>query len=481
MSLDHLIPDVRRMMSEGHGDRKIGEGLGITRHQARNLMRDVERADGVAAPVVPFAEALQHDPEAWAIRINARWRQSRENIIETGRLLLDAKAACPHGSFENEVMTRLHFSPNVAQRLMAIARDPRLSNPAHVQLLPPSWGTLYELTKLSDEEFDRGVQEQIIRPDMERKEVEILRPIPHRERPETSFDGARPVVPGDVAGDDANGLRTYKGEATDSPSAHRSPPTSTSGSLAADIGTTQSEDRASPALSETPSMPGGGLAIAHNRIEPSDSLDYFPTPPWATRALFEHAFVDLPNPADNCWNVWEPACGEGHMAEVLREYCGDVEATDIFDYGYGGRALDFLSEEASNACPDWIITNPPFGENSIPFVERALDIAQAGVAMFVRLQWLEGVGRYERIFRDRPPTRIAFFAERVPLHKDRWEPEGGTMTAYIWMIWVKDAEPRAPFWIPPGCREALTKPDDAERFTQKPVVRRGNEAAEAAE
>jgi hypothetical protein len=135
-----------------------------------------------------FADALKLDPEAWAIRINARWRQSRENIIETGRLLLDAKGACPHGKFEKEVVTRLHFSPNVSQRLMAIARDPRLSNPAHVQLLPPSWGTLYELTKLSDEEFDRGVQEHIIRPDMERKEVEILRPTPHRERADNGSD-----------------------------------------------------------------------------------------------------------------------------------------------------------------------------------------------------------------------------------------------------------------------------------------------------
>lgn len=44
MSVD-LIPEVRRLMSEGKGDRVIGETLDITRHQARNLMRDVERMD----------------------------------------------------------------------------------------------------------------------------------------------------------------------------------------------------------------------------------------------------------------------------------------------------------------------------------------------------------------------------------------------------------------------------------------------------
>jgi len=64
---------------------------------------------------------------------------------------------------------------------------------------------------------------------------------------------------------------------------------------------------------------------------------------------------------------------------------------------------------------------------------------------------------------------ISFFAERVNLCKGRWEPAGSTATAYIWLVWAKDSSPRAPYWIPPGCREALTKPDDAERFTLHPV------------
>lgn len=46
MSLDHHLPEVRRLMSENKGDRVIAETLDITRHQARNLMREVERANG---------------------------------------------------------------------------------------------------------------------------------------------------------------------------------------------------------------------------------------------------------------------------------------------------------------------------------------------------------------------------------------------------------------------------------------------------
>ena len=215
-------------------------------------------------------------------------------------------------------------------------------------------------------------------------------------------------------------------------------------------------------------LPNGTRAIIASRQEPKDSLDYFPTPPWATRVLIERIFPRLGRPAMRI--AWEPACGEGHMAEVLAEYFSDVQATDIFDYGYGDVPIDFLTEDAGVA-PDWIITNPPFGEKSEQFVLRALDLANVGVAMFVRLQWLETNGRYERIFRDRPPTLIAFFAERVNLCKGRWEPDGSTATAYIWLIWVKGMAPRAPFWIPPGQREALTRPDDADRFTAHPVIR----------
>lgn len=235
-------------------------------------------------------------------------------------------------------------------------------------------------------------------------------------------------------------------------------------------------------------MQGGvmesGRAIMASRVEPNDSLDYFPTPPWATRALVEHVLPRLKSLAElgQSW-AWEPACGEGHIAEVLSEYFADVFATDIFDYGYGaladfletGNVADMLGGEAHTV--DWIITNPPFGDKSEAFVLRAIALAGTGVAMFVRLQWLETEGRYERIFKDHPPTLIAFFAERVNLCKGRWEPEGSTATAYIWLIWVIGQAPQPPFWIAPGCRDSLSRPDDAERFTQHPVARRRQEVA----
>jgi hypothetical protein len=399
--------------------------------------------------LVPVFDLL--DPQVWATRISERWRASIEAIIDVGRLLGEAKVSLPHGAFGSMIENDLPFSASTAQRLMAIARDPRLSNPAHVQLLPASWGTLYELTKLSDEEFAEAIENNIIRPDMLRGEAELIRPLIHlqnEESPAKATEGkaGMAVVEDHVRRSTAGtGLRVGEAGAVQP---------ATSEIMDATAGET--------APNSTPT-PSGGLAIAHQRIEPVDSLDFFPTPPWATRAFVEHVLTHLDR-RGHCQfqTVWEPACGEGHMAEPLKEYFREVQATDIADYGYGIHGVDFLDDHPPMAI-DWIITNPPFN-TSADFVLKALQFAGTGVAMFVRLTWLESVGRYERIFRDHPPTLLAIFSERVPLHKGRWEDEGTTMTAYIWMVWIKGADPRAPFWIPPGCRETLTKPDDAKRF-----------------
>jgi hypothetical protein len=207
----------------------------------------------------------------------------------------------------------------------------------------------------------------------------------------------------------------------------------------------------------------GFTAVMAQRREPPNALDFFPTPPWATRALFRYVLPVLG--IGEIGRVWEPACGAGHMAEVIAEFAREpVIATDIFDYGYGARLLDFLEERpAFRACADWIVTNPPF-KPADRFALRALELAEVGVALLLRTQWLESEERYFSIFRDRPPTLFAPFVERVPMLRGRWDPDASTATSYSWFIWLRGVAPRAPFWIPPGCRTALTHADDRKRF-----------------
>lgn len=217
-------------------------------------------------------------------------------------------------------------------------------------------------------------------------------------------------------------------------------------------------------------IPAGHTAVMASRREPPDSLDFFPTPPWATRALCEHVLPHLGLQQDLQFEAcWDPACGEGHMIEVLLEYFGGGGwGSDIFDYGRNYRTEDFLDDRTVIGCPssglgpEFIITNPPF-RPATAFTLRALTLAPV-VAMLLRTVWVEGVERYETLFRDRPPTLLAPFVERVPMTKGRWDPDAGTATSYAWFVWVRGRAPLAPFWIPPGCRQRLTKPTDRTRF-----------------
>ncbi len=201
-------------------------------------------------------------------------------------------------------------------------------------------------------------------------------------------------------------------------------------------------------------------AVMAQRTEPSNSLDDFPTPPWATRALLEFVLRnETKAPAQ--LSCLEPACGAGHMAKVLTEYFKEVTYYDVHDYGFG-QQRDFLKGPYPVDTWDWVITNPPF-RLAEDFVIRSLEIAREGVAIIARTVFIESVGRYEKLFKLRPPTIYAQFTERVPMVKGRLDKKATTATSYCWLVWLKSAVVDAPHlvWIPP-CRKKLERSGDYE-------------------
>ena len=196
-------------------------------------------------------------------------------------------------------------------------------------------------------------------------------------------------------------------------------------------------------------------AVMSQRIEPRDSPDDFPTPPWATRALMEHVIGTHQVSTLSCL---EPACGAGHMVKPLNEYFQEVRYADAFDYGFGP-IQDFLSLPFETNAVDWVITNPPF-RLAEQFVERSMDVARIGAAMLVRTVFLESVGRYNRLFQHNPPSKFAQFVERVPMVKGRLDKKASTATGYAWLVWEHgNRDESKVVWIPP-CRRKLERPHD---------------------
>ena len=210
-------------------------------------------------------------------------------------------------------------------------------------------------------------------------------------------------------------------------------------------------------------------AVMSQRHEDSDSLDYFPTPPWATRALFwevlmQPQFALFPRIEKSDDRCLEPACGGGHMVKVLSEHFSKVESCDIADYGQD-RIQDFLALEYSQVIGayDYIITNPPFNLAE-EFVRKALPMTRKCVAIFARTQFMESIGRYERLFKPNPPAIIAQFSERVPIVKGRLSATASTATSYAWFIWRTDQnnDQTELVWIPPSRRVFEKNADYAE-------------------
>lgn len=181
-------------------------------------------------------------------------------------------------------------------------------------------------------------------------------------------------------------------------------------------------------------------AVMQQRHEALDSLDDFPTPPFATRAMIGEVlkprFGDLSG-----LSVWEPCCNRGYMARPLAETFATVHATDIADYGWTGQqaCIDFLTGAPPAAVAehgvDWIISNTPFARAD-EFVHRALDLKpRCGVAFILRTAFLEGDERYRDLYSKHPPFIVAQHVERVPMKRGAYDPQAGTATSYSWFVW----------------------------------------------
>ena len=182
----------------------------------------------------------------------------------------------------------------------------------------------------------------------------------------------------------------------------------------------------------------GGFKPTTKRFADLDGPDFFPTPAWATYALIDN------EPFRG--EVWESACGNGAMSEVLLKADQPVISTDLYDRGYGDSGIDFLN---STVRAQNIVTNPPYNAAE-GFVRSGLRAADRKFALLLRLAFLEGAGRQRTIFSEAPPSRVWVFSERITFYPDGAVQKGSGTTAYAWFVWDKDASGTELKWFKPG-------------------------------
>ena len=183
----------------------------------------------------------------------------------------------------------------------------------------------------------------------------------------------------------------------------------------------------------------GGFKPTLKRFADLEGPDFFPTPAWATFALIDNERFQ--------GDIWEPACGDGAMSEVLAKTDRPVSSSDLFDRGYGDAGIDFLSPRRKAAN---IVTNPPYNAAE-GFVRSGLEAAGSKFAMLLRLAFLEGANRQRTIFSAAPPSRVWVFSERITFYPSGAERKGTGTTAYAWFVWDKNAPGATELrWFKPG-------------------------------
>lgn len=164
------------------------------------------------------------------------------------------------------------------------------------------------------------------------------------------------------------------------------------------------------------------------RGEEAEEHDYYATEPRAIELLLEKEKFSK--------NIWEPACGEGHISKVLEAHGYNVVSTDLVDRGYGMGGRDFLEDPCFPTFDGDIITNPPY-KYAREFVEKAIRRVKPGckVAMFLKLTFMEGKGRRD-LFKNHPPRTVYVSSARLKCGKNG-DFTGASMVAYAWFVWQK--------------------------------------------
>jgi hypothetical protein len=182
-------------------------------------------------------------------------------------------------------------------------------------------------------------------------------------------------------------------------------------------------------------MAGVSLITGGKGNSKRDKTDFYPTPVPSTLALLDSGYLEY-----DYKSILEPAAGKGDIVKVVKHYYPNakIDAFDLYDYGSEivKPGKNFLTDEYDKY--DLVITNPPYNSKILmPFVEKAIEVANKSVAMFLKITFLEGKKRYDFFKNNKMLKYVLVFSDRQPLYKNGIVDNSGNAICYAWYIWDK--------------------------------------------
>jgi len=159
--------------------------------------------------------------------------------------------------------------------------------------------------------------------------------------------------------------------------------------------------------------------------------DFYPTPEFATRELLAR-FPHIGG------NIIECCAGDGAISQILATgsrlstvFNNDIDITRGWSFHEDASRDEGWQEIGRRTNADWVVTNPPFNQAAL-IVPLAFDFARVGIAMLLRLSFLEPVEDRGAWLNVMPPTDL------IVLPRISFTGDGKTdSVTCAWMIWEK--------------------------------------------
>ena len=175
-----------------------------------------------------------------------------------------------------------------------------------------------------------------------------------------------------------------------------------------------------------------GMSKTRSRV----AEDFYSTPQSSTIAILNKEILK--------GSILEPAAGQGHISTILHKYYpqSEIISTDLvkredkFNCNIQS-GINFLTYNFNRKF-DNIVTNPPFKLGK-EFVERALELSNDKVLLFLKLQFLESKSRKE-MFSHTPLKYVYVFSERQSPYRngqelnEKGKPWSSVM-CFAWFVW----------------------------------------------
>lgn len=152
----------------------------------------------------------------------------------------------------------------------------------------------------------------------------------------------------------------------------------------------------------------------------NDWIDFYETPLWCVESLLDRENFS--------WNILEPACGGWAISNLVSNRGYTIISQDIRtdDWVYWMKWIDFMRH---TIVYDNIITNPPYCIAK-DFILKSIECSRYKVCMFLKLQFLESIDRYD-FFKSTPLKKIYVFCKRPTLYPADWpKPKNKWTIAY---------------------------------------------------